>query len=121
MNMKEKLPKIEEFLAKVINEEFDGVYYMPLGKERLYLVACKDEDKETIAKIAYNCDDLQCDYELDWNMPVYKDGEVAFVETTLDKKNIKVDAKWFYKEFKAMVREIKARNLLLEEPTAYGI
>lgn len=115
MNMKEKLPKIEKFLNQVIEEEFDGVYYMPLGAERLYLVACKDEEEGTIAKIAYNCDDLQCDYDLDWYMPVYTNGEVAFVETTLEKKNVKLDAKYFYKEFKAMVREIKARNLLLGE------
>ena len=78
MNMKEKLPKIEKFLSTVISNEFDGTYYMPLGACALYLVACKDEEEGTIAKIAYNCDDLQCDYDLDWCMPVYKNGEVVF-------------------------------------------
>lgn len=115
MNMKEKLPKIEKFLSTVISNEFDGTYYMPLGACALYLVACKDEEEGTIAKIAYNCDDLQCDYDLDWCMPVYKNGEVAFVETALAAKDIKLDAKYFYKEFKAMVREIKAGNLLCGE------
>lgn len=29
-----------------------------------------------VAKIAYNCDDMQCDYDYDWHMPCTEDGDV---------------------------------------------
>ncbi len=81
---------------------FDGCWYCKLhdandvgsrGENReksdeLYLVFACDEDegeeegKERgegcglVCKIAYNCDDLQCDYEWDWASPVTEDGDV---------------------------------------------
>jgi len=35
------------------------------------------------AKIAINIDDLQCDYDMDWYMPYYENGEVWDTETAL--------------------------------------
>lgn len=34
-------------------------------------------------KVAYNCDDLQCDYDWDWYMPSCKNGEVYDTDTAI--------------------------------------
>lgn len=73
----------KEELAERIKENikdapFDGCSFIDLdctdkNSNELYLVfACdKDENGETnlYCKLAYNCDDLQCDYAWDWEMP----------------------------------------------------
>ena len=84
--------------------KFDGCWYCKLRdanavgsrgenknrekSDELYLVfACDEDEGEAeeggrgkgcglVCKIAYNCDDLQCDYEWDWASPVTKDGDV---------------------------------------------
>ena len=69
----------KEDLAKFIKEAikegpFDGCMYVDLGCEdedsnELYLVFACDGEGDVLCKIAYNCDDLQCDYDWDWAKP----------------------------------------------------
>lgn len=58
----------------------DGCRYIHMGGG-LYLVAAR-VGGEVKAKLAYNCDDLQCDYDLDWNMPT-SGGGVVDTETAI--------------------------------------
>lgn len=116
MNKKEMIPRIKNFLKEsyinLING-FEGCHFLELD-EGLFVVAAnvevdKDDYKPT-CKIAYNCDDLQSDYEYDWSMPEYEDGEVAFIEFELnfEKDDIKLDAEYLYNEAKAVIKEMKS-------------
>ena len=52
--------------------EFEGVCHMKLtdeGEDSLYLVFGWDDEDGLLGKIAYNCDDLMCDFDWDWNIP----------------------------------------------------
>ena len=89
--------KNKEWLAKIIKEaksgEFnDGVYHTKPNEVGLAIVIGWEDgyDKEEdliqqvvgkdvytlCGKVAYNCDDLQCDYDIDWYMPWDKSGDV---------------------------------------------
>lgn len=63
---------LAEFIKSAIKEApFDGCVYVDLGCEdenchELYLVFACDGEGDAVCKIAYNCDDLQCDYDWDW-------------------------------------------------------
>lgn len=70
--------ELTKFIKEAIKEApFEGTKYIDLDctdaeSRELYLVfACEKEENETKlwCKIAYNCDDLQCDYDWDWYMP----------------------------------------------------
>lgn len=75
----------KEDLAKFIKEaikegQFDGCMYVDLDCEdkdsnELYLVFACDREGGILCKIAYNCDDLQCDYDWDWAKPEELDYE----------------------------------------------
>ena len=75
----------KEDLAKFIKEAikegpFDGCVYVDLDCEdkdsnELYLVFACDREGGILCKIAYNCDDLQCDYDWDWAKPKELDYE----------------------------------------------
>lgn len=114
-----KITDLTQFIReayKGLSKGFEGCIYRELGSG-LYLVAAliKEDDKYVpAAKIAYNSDSLQSDYDYDWYMPSYKDGEVAYTEITLSKNNFRGAAEWFYKEFKSMEKEIKKNNLCFE-------
>lgn len=113
--------EIADWLAKTFetckNDDInDGtVYYLNCHTDtryRLFLVATRDEDG-VLCKIAYNCDDFQYDYELDWNVPIWKDtGDCALCEIHLLKKSAMADANYFFKELAAMERLIKCNELV---------
>jgi len=108
------IKEITKFLKtayKSCSTGFTGCWHHKLD-DKLYVVAAQGEEGEVVAKIAYNCDDLQCDYDLDWYEPTYTDGECAFTELSLSKGKFRSDAEWFYGNYKAMLREIKKGNLL---------
>lgn len=52
------------------------------------------------AKVAYNCDDLQCDYEIDWHMPIDNVGDVC--DTSMAINDAREDADWFYNQLEKM-------------------
>ena len=83
--------ELKEFIKETINEvPFKGCNFIDLDctdseSHELYLVfACYEEENEMMLcyKIAYNCDDLQCDYEYDWTTP-----EELYYEYEYDCKN----------------------------------
>lgn len=81
-----------------------GCYHLHLS-DGLYLVAAFNPDENcVVAKVAYNNSSLQCDYELDWCMPEFKEGDCCFTEVALDGKNFRATAEFFYREAKAIIR-----------------
>lgn len=67
-----------------MNEECIADYYTQSKDERLYILR---------AKLAYNCDDLQCDYDMDWYEPTYEDGTVFGTDTDVRKDSCWADWK----------------------------
>lgn len=80
---------LENSLKKFREEGFEGVCYNKLF-DNLYVVIGYNADGFTLAcKIAVNCDDLQCDYDWDWNMPYDEEGVIdteysIYSDTTID-------------------------------------
>lgn len=85
------------------NPRNNGTHYLLLDQGLFLVMTYDDEEKSVIGKVAYNCSDLQCSYDFDWNMPTYIDGDVFFVEALLDGKHNRAMAKWFYKQAKHMI------------------
>lgn len=100
-----------EFIRKALNnlkENESATYYYRLGNGLYYVMGIDDAenfDKEDlgncalseggnviVGKIAVNCDDLQCDYDIDWVMPYYENGEVVDTETIFE-NNEDIEAK----------------------------
>ena len=87
---------LELFIKNAIdafNDGYNGCYYYNLGKgsngkefaivigwsegfdEEDDCEGCiSDGEYRVCMKLAYNCDDLQCDYDIDWEMPGGEDG-----------------------------------------------
>lgn len=56
-------------LLKSLRGKFIGCVYAHLESD-LYIVACYDDKQRAyLAKIARNVDDMQCDYDVDWDCP----------------------------------------------------
>ena len=113
-----KLSKEAQFLKNAYEALKDGspaTYYYDLGLDSGLHLVVGGCDNEICVKVAYNCDDLQCDYEYDWYMPTYKNGECAFVEDTLDETtDWNEEAKYLVKVAKAMDKEIASGELVCE-------
>lgn len=95
------------------HKSVDGVIYQEIGKnhrgDMLYLVFGYDEgyDKDEnlyqveengivytlCAKLAYNIDDLQCDYDIDWYMPYLENGDV--IDTNQAVGKIHYGEEWY--------------------------
>lgn len=73
----------QEFLLYALKQD-SGVAYMKMATcengEPLCLVISKI-DGEFHAKLAFNVDDLQCDYDVDWVMPFAENGDVYDTDT----------------------------------------
>ena len=113
-----KLTKEAQFLKGAYEDLKDnptGTHYYDLDLDSgLHLVVGEYED-EICVKVAYNCGDLQCDYDYDWEMPLYKDGECAFVEDVLDENtDWNKEAQYLIKEAKAMDEEVAKGELVCE-------
>lgn len=115
--MTELRTKIQTFLQDALKElksEDDGCQYMRLDNESgLYLVAAWDDNYDGVrAKIAFNSDGLQSDYNFDWDEPILKstndvyDTDIGLVEITLKK-----DAQWFESNYKILFRLYKNDKL----------
>lgn len=99
---------VERFLKRALNEftsDDDGTMYLRLTDD--LFVVCGYFNGGLEAKIAYNCDDLQCDYDWDWRMPIDdKSGDVLDTSTSVGENNIKSLSNYFIKEANAMQKEI---------------
>ena len=105
--------KYEDFLRLIeLAKGTDGTAYTEVGAG-LYLVVAWLENESgqgytqeyngktytLMGKIAYNCDDLQCDYDCDWYMPTDKDGNV------FDTENYIYDTEQNYKEWLELIED----------------
>lgn len=92
-SLKEGMPKngeVAAFLKNAFADLWDdpiGTFYMRLTDSLFVVVGPVEEDTElTIrAKIAFNCDDLQMDYDWDWHGVSNKDGDIIDYEIELSK------------------------------------
>ena len=105
---------LTKFIKKVKDEYalggFEGCWYTRLSGKVFLVFACGDEEEGLKGKIAYNCDDLQCDYDWDWKIS----SKYHWEENNCETHSAELIAKW--------VREVVEpswltayRNFILEE------
>jgi len=71
---------MKEFITKVLEAgKFEGCMYQYLD-DHYAVVFAWDEEYGLMGKVAYNCDDLQCDYDIDWLLPQTKSEDICYVE-----------------------------------------
>lgn len=74
----------QQELTKFLEDSFkypEGTFYTPID-DYLYVVTTQDDNNERLVKIAYNCDDLQCDYDYDWYFPQANEDDCYIYETS---------------------------------------
>lgn len=102
----EEVKEVAKFLknaVKDLKEDCDATWYYDLGEKGLNLVVgCLEGEEGIFCKIALNCDDLQCDYDIDWNMPYDEKGEVYDTEMQIDEDNLESVAQTMLNEFKEL-------------------
>lgn len=109
MNKEQVERYLKDCLANLVSEG-DGCQYLSLGEYDLCLVAGYDPDMEgVVVKIASNTSNLQCDYNLDWSLPVFTNHEgCAFIELMLNESDLSGDADYLLEEFEQMKKLIKS-------------
>jgi len=83
--MKINKAKLLKFITEAQEEVFEGTRYFELDDTYSVVAAYNDYGQENYGldfKIAYNCDDLQCNYDSDWMMPTDINGDVIDTEIT---------------------------------------
>lgn len=109
--------KIQSFLIDAVRElraEGDGCRYMRLDDETgLCLVVAYDGDRGGArAKIAFNADSLQSDYDFDWDEPILRStGEAYDTDIRLFELTANKDAQWFKSNYDALFRLYKNGKL----------
>lgn len=109
--------KIKKFIKDSVEADFDGCQFINL-EDDFYLVSMKDRVGTTLIKIAENVDDLQCDYDWDWSMPIVADKDVVYdTESAILKKDyyLESDPEKFYNEFVAYYKGELAELLKLKK------
>jgi len=96
---------LADFIEKAIGslkDGYEGCYFYELENGLHYVMALMDSsefddsdkimrDKDgwaIVGKIAMNTSDLQSDFDWDWTMPYYEDGDVYDTETTFDENEL---------------------------------
>lgn len=127
----------KEKLQEIIGEWnsgniLDGTYIMPLDPETGLTIVfgastAYENEKENpyqivadgghtiytlVGKVAYNRDDLQCDYDVDWYMPIVATGEwsgdVVDSEMAITSAD---DYKWFNEQLEQAIAGVKDGSL----------
>lgn len=62
-------------------------------------------------KLAYNCDDLQCDYDFDWYMPYAENGDVYDTSMAISEQNTEKDFAWWLTESKNIIAMMNSGKL----------
>ena len=78
------------------------------------LYQLKDGDKywTLCMKIAYNTDDLQCDYDFDWEMPFNSNGDVYDTNSAVDANDTWMfNFKWWEQEANKVIGKINSGEL----------
>lgn len=95
--------QIESFLRGAVGSDFNGCRFIETGVGDLFVVACKDEDGTTRAKIARNSGAFQRDYDWDWEEPRSESGEILDSEIAIleDDPYLECDEAAFYSDWAA--------------------
>lgn len=100
---------MDKFIKQVLEEgQFDGCMYKWLD-ERYALVFAWDDDG-LCGKVAYNCDDLQCDYEWDWAMELTKSEELIDTEICNCEHFTVEQLVTYFKEYYKLIKEALRAN-----------
>lgn len=102
MTIKLTKEQFDRAVVGMVNQKYDGTWHCKIGtyngKEVAIVIGWSDAyDKgdakyqieqfgnvwTLCAKIAINIDDLQCDYDYDWYMPQYADGDVYDTDSAI--------------------------------------
>lgn len=67
---------------------------------KLWAIVFANDNGNIRGKVAYNCDDLQCDYDWDWEMPMSDNGEVDDTDIIVTSEQ---DVDWLMKQFDRIV------------------
>lgn len=67
---------------------------------KLWAVVFTNDNGDVRGKVAYNCDDLQCDYDWDWEMPMSDNGEVDDTDIIVTSEQ---DVDWLMEQFDRIV------------------
>lgn len=106
MTKKESLQNFIKNAIKEIKAGFNGCYYCRLGETlngvAIYYVIAADCENNICGKIAVNCDDLQSDFEFDWNIPFWPDGWLLFDEDICEEQDANRLAANILKEFRTL-------------------
>ena len=98
--LKEKLARnIKEILKSSENDSTTWIELDDVEKPICLVLAW--ENGELKGKLAKNIDDLQYDYEIDWEMPS-NDGETINTELTLNNENLVEAVNWWLKELESI-------------------
>lgn len=65
-------------------------------------------------KLAYNCDDLQCDYDFDWYMPYAENGDVYDTSMAISKRSDGEDFAWWLDECDTIITLLNKGELKTE-------
>lgn len=91
-----------------------GCDYLDLG-DGLFLVGSAADGVRRM-KIAFNCDDMQCDYGWDWEMPRLSDGRIWDTDVELDERQSPESyAGFFMDNLKEMRKAAKEGRLQIAE------
>ena len=109
MNKEQVKNYLKDCLANLVSEE-SGCQYISLGEYDLYLVASYDADLEgVVVKIASNTSSLQCDYNLDWSVPVFtNETGCTFIELLIQENDIDGAADYLLEELEQMKKFIES-------------
>lgn len=126
------LNDLETAIKTMQNAYIDGCYYFTLdhldnGKAIALVIGyesdyeygdCKYQSRlgdvtfTLCGKIAFNCDDLQCDYDFDWHMPWNKDGDVYDTDTAIDGTQDQLN--WWLEEAERIISGLNNGELKAE-------
>lgn len=105
-----------------LEDGVNGTTYQPIGKtddgkilhmvwgwdtgydkdDTLYQLQVGDTLYTLCAKLAFNIDDLQCDYDVDWYMPYTKDGDIWDTHQAIDKIDYSIE--WYNQQAQAILK-----------------
>lgn len=91
----------------------EGCHYKMLDHDLAIVVAADIPNEEIRVKIAFNLDDMQCDYEDDWGMPYDPEsGDVYDTDVILGEGDWEVIAIWLLAEYRKISRLRAAKKLV---------
>lgn len=130
MSIKLTKEQFNRAVVGMVNQKYDGTWHCKVGQHNGRDVAivlgwsCDYADGDAqyqirqfgktwslCGKIAINIDDLQCDFDYDWAMPLTKFGDVYDSEHAIDDKSFD----YLKDEAEFVMIELKNGNLKIEE------